>query len=117
MLLIRFIVILLIPLILQGCVDVAVTGAQAAYNHDRIQKTLGDHYISTQAYRKLYRDTDEFDDTSVAVSTFHRTVLLTGQVSSVKEGQKIAQIVKDIPDVEKVYNLTQVGIPISSIIQ
>jgi osmotically-inducible protein OsmY len=99
----------------QGCMDAAVTGVQVAYNHNNIKKTLNDQYITTQAYNKLYRDTKEFDDTNISIATFHREVLMIGQVPSAKKRLYAESLVKSIPDIKKVYNLTQVTTPTSGL--
>lgn len=100
-----------------GCVDAAMTGAQVAYNHDHIQKTLSDQYITTQANRKLFRDTYKFQDSNVSISTFHQEVLLTGQVKSSQQRQEITEIISHIPDVKKVYNFTQISRPVAGLTQ
>lgn len=101
----------------QGCVDAAVTGAQVALNHDHIQKTLNDQYITTQAYRKIYKDNDHFADANISIATFHQKVLLAGQVASPAEKKAAEQLIKDIPDVERVYNVTEVTPASSALIR
>lgn len=113
----KWILALLTISMLQGCMDAAVTGAQVAYNHNSIQKSLNDQYISTQAYNKLYKDSNEFSDSNISVSTFHQQVLLTGQVQTPKQREKATTIVKNIPDVKKVYNLTEIGTPASPLVR
>ncbi len=103
--------------LMQGCVDAAMTGAQVAYNHGHIQKTLSDSYITTQAYRKLYRDTDRFNNTNIAIATFHQEVLIAGQIPSKEKRNEVTAIIEKIPNVKKVYNLTQIAYPTSSLVR
>jgi osmotically-inducible protein OsmY len=115
--LIRIALITVLICWLQGCMDAAVTGVQVAYNHDHIQKTFNDQYITTQAYRKIYRDTDRFDDTNISIATFHREVLLTGQARSTKERREIQTLVEQIPDVKRTYNLIVLTTPSSALVR
>lgn len=100
---------------LSGCMNAAITGAQVAYSHDHLSKTFEDQYITTQANRKLFRDTHDFDDCSIAVATFHQTVLLTGQVSTPQKKATLSQLIQEIPDVQKVYNLTTISGPTAAL--
>lgn len=111
----RLILIIIAALTLQGCIDAAVTGAQVAYNHDHIKKSLDDQYITTQAYRKVLRDTHRFDDANISIATFNKDVLITGQIPSASEKEDVTKIVNEIPNVKKVYNLAQIGVPSSAI--
>lgn len=96
-----------------GCFNAAVTGAQAVYNHDSLQKTINDQYITMQAYDKLRRYLPEFQHSNISVSSFHEVVLLTGQTPSNTSRQQAEKIVKRIPDIEKIYNFIHVS-PIST---
>jgi hypothetical protein len=55
--------------ILQGCVNAAVTGAQAVYGRHGIQNSLSDQYIMMKAERTIYLDTNEFENTNVSVES------------------------------------------------
>lgn len=111
----RLCLIIIISFLLQSCMDAAVTGAQVAYNHDHIKKSFDDQYITTQAYRKLLRDTDRFDNANISVATFNKEVLITGQIPTAEEKEAVTTIVKSIPDIKKVYNLAEIGVPSSAI--
>ena len=103
--------IILSACLVQGCVDAAVTGAQVAYNHSSIQKSVSDQYISTQINRKLYADNRQFLDSNIDVATFNQEVLLTGQVATRAQRSLLENIAKATPDVTHVYNLTEVSPP------
>lgn len=100
-------------LFLQSCMDVAVSGAQAVYNRHNIQKNLSDQYISLQAYQALHVKNHHFDDANLSVSTFNGDVLLAGQTPEAWQQKKAERLLKKIPDVKKIYNLTSIGSPSS----
>lgn len=100
---------------MSGCVQVATTGAEVVYNRQSIQKSLTDHYLALKTYHALYLQTTEFRDTHVAISVYHRDVLLTGQTPKVWQKNKITKIVKNIPNVKTVYNLIHIQAPSSNL--
>jgi osmotically-inducible protein OsmY len=112
----KLFIFLFAALTLQGCVNAAITSASVVYDRKNIQRSLSDHNISIQAYRKIYKDTKKYKNTSVAISSFHRIVLMTGQIPDPAERTEIENIVKSIPDIEHVYNLTTISEPVSTLI-
>lgn len=100
---------------LQGCMNVATTGAQAVYNHHSIEKNLKDQYLTMQAYQALYVKTKQFKNTNIAISTYNQEMLLAGQVPSPWQKRSAEKIVKAIPDVEHVYNLLEIQSPSSTL--
>lgn len=107
--------LLFLMLLLQGCMNAAVTGAQAVYNRHHLKKNLDDQYITMQAYQAIYVNHQEYKETHVAIDTFNNQVLLTGQVSNEDQQKEIEALVKDIPGIEKVYNFTSLSGPSSSL--
>ncbi len=106
-----------ITLFLTGCVNVATTGAQAVYNHHSLQKTIGDQYITSQAYNDLYQRSIQFKETSISVSTLNGEVLLSGQVSTEWQKSKAEKIVRAIPGVDEVYNSISVEGQASALVE
>lgn len=102
-------------LCLQGCLNVATTGAEAVYNRHSIQKNLKDQYLTMQAYKALYYDTDQFQNTNITISTYNREMLLAGQVPYLWQKTRVREIIKKIPDVGTVYNLVAIQSPSSSL--
>jgi len=100
---------------LQGCVNATVSSAQAVYNRQNIQKTMNDQYITMQASHTLYDDTDRFKHTNISIATFNRVVLLTGQVPEPWQRAAVGKIVKNIPNVEEIYNQLTIAQPSSSL--
>jgi len=94
---------------------VALTGAKTVYDRHNIQKSLDDKYTTFLAYRTIYSDTDKYQGTSVTVSTYQNTVLITGQVPDKTQQQEITNIVKDISGDRKVYNFTEELAPSSAL--
>lgn len=108
---IKIFLIVFVVCILQGCIDAAVTGAQIAYNHDHLQKSFSDQSITTQAYRMVNKDKAKFDDSNIAITTFHKNLLITGQIPSRDKKNQVSELMENIPDVNKFYNLTEVTTP------
>lgn len=109
------ILILAFSLCLQGCMNVATSGAEAVYNRHSIEKNLKDQYLTMQAYKALYYDTDQFKNTNIIISTYNREMLLAGQVPYVWQKTRAKEIIKKIPDVGSVYNLVAIQSPSSQL--
>ncbi|MDX1901463.1 MAG: BON domain-containing protein [Gammaproteobacteria bacterium] len=113
---VRWISFILCILLLNGCMSVATTSAQAVYNRRNLQNTLDDNYISMRSERAIYLDTKAFEDTHVAVSAFNGTVLLTGQTPTTEQRQQIEAIVRKIADnPPEFYNQITISSPTSAI--
>ncbi|MDR3478550.1 MAG: BON domain-containing protein [Gammaproteobacteria bacterium] len=93
---------------ISGCMNVAVTGAQATYNRYNLSNSLRDQYITMVADRKIHWYTPDFKDSNISVSTLNCVVVITGEVASPALRKELTDIVKKIPDVDKVYNLTTI---------
>src|SRR3990167_110253 len=91
-------------LLLQSCMNVATTGAQAIYNRHSLEKNLSDQYITMQAYQALYHKSDQFNNTNISIATFNGEVLLAGQAPTSWQKFKAGKMVKSIPNVKDVYN-------------
>jgi len=99
----------------QGCVNVATTGAQAIYNRHDIEKNLKDQYLTLQAYQTLFVKTDQFKNTNISISTYNKEILLAGQVPERWQKIKIENMLKNIPDILRIYNLIQIQSPSSAL--
>lgn len=102
-------------LVLSACADVAVSGAQAVYNHHSIQRNLSDQYITVQAYKKFDKNHALLKDANVSVATFNGEVLLSGQVPEKWQRDKIKDLVLEIPNIEEVHNLITLSNPSSTL--
>lgn len=100
---------------LQGCVNVATTGAQAVYNRHSLEKNFSDQYTTMRAFQALNYKTDEFKDCNISITTYNKEVLLAGQAPSEWQKLKAAQIVKSIPNIDEVHNLIKISSPSSTL--
>jgi osmotically-inducible protein OsmY len=99
----------------QGCTSVITGSAQAAYSHKDIQDSLQDHLLAVRVDRAVHWYSDKYKASNVSVSVFNNIVVLTGQVPTTALRAELTHLVKKIPDIDKVYNLTSVSNPVSSI--
>jgi osmotically-inducible protein OsmY len=106
---------LLMPLFLSACANVAMSGASAVYNRQSLQKSINDQYTTMSAYKALNIDDKRFKDANISIATFNGEVLLAGQVPSAWQRNQAERIVKRIPDVKHVYNLVTVASPSSTL--
>ena|SRR3990167_2198915 len=100
---------------LQGCLNAAMTGAQAFYNRHSIQQNLDDQYITMQVYQALKMNSDRFKDANISIATYNNEVLLAGQVPHVWQKMEAKRIIKHIPDVEHVYDSIAIASPSSTL--
>lgn len=103
---------------LQSCtpLGVATTGIQAVYDHHNLQKKFNDNCITMQAYNKIYRETNNYQDANISIATFNREVLLTGNITNNVQKKEIEQKIASIEGVEKVYNRISISPPTSTLI-
>lgn len=101
---------------LNSCADVAVTGAQVAYNHKNIQSSINDHYITMRASQAINNmDKPTFADANIAVSTVNGEVLMTGEAPKAWQKEEAERLVSNIPGVKKVYNAVRLSSPSSAL--
>ena len=102
---------------LPGCTSVITSGAQAAYGHHDIQNTVQDNMLAVHVDREVHWYTNKYKESNVAVSVFNNRVVLTGQVPSQELHDELTPLVKKVPGVTEVYNLTAISNPVSSLTQ
>lgn len=93
---------------LSGCMNVAMTSAQAVYGNHGISNSLGDQNITILTSRAIYWNTTDFKGQHIGISTFNRIVVLTGQLPSKELHDKLTEVVDKVPGIKKAYNLTEV---------
>lgn len=98
----------LLSILSSGCTSVAMTGAQIAYNHHQIENNLQDQYMTFQGYQQLKKEGNRLEGTSISVATLDGEVLLTGQAITGWQRNRIEDIIKNVPSVQKVHNFIQV---------
>lgn len=111
----RIVIVLIMTGTMAACTDVAVSGAQAAYNHKSIEKKINDQYISMQATHQLNRP--RFSDTNIDIATLNGEVLMAGQVPEAWQKEEAEQRIKGIDGVTHVYNMLTVSSPTSALVR
>jgi osmotically-inducible protein OsmY len=109
----RFPLLLVLPLLavsLQGCIEMAVVGAGAAAYSAADRRTSGvqvdDEGIELRATNRV---SERFGDkVHVNISSFNRSVLLTGEVPDAKSRDEIEKLVQAVPGQRGVTNDLQV---------
>lgn len=107
------VIILLACLLLQACVGAAVSGANAAYNHNAIEKKFSDYSIAIQANHVLEADPYLEQNARISAAVFHRLILLVGQVPNESLRQRAIADVQQVPGAIRIYNFISVEEPIS----
>jgi osmotically-inducible protein OsmY len=110
---VRFL-ILVLPLLaalLQGCVEMAVVGTGAAILGYQDRRTAGtiveDEGIELRASNRV---SERFSDkVHINITSYNRSVLLTGEVPDAKVKAEIEKIVQAVPSVRSVTNDLQVA--------
>lgn len=108
------IIIIFSCLLLQGCVNAAITSANAVYNHNNLQKTASDYYITLRANEALSSDPQIKHQANISATSFNHVILLTGQAPTPELRADAADIVRTIPYVLRVFNAVTVMQPISA---
>jgi len=110
----RSFLLLLLPLLavsLQGCVEMAAVGAGAAVFGYEDRRTTGtmveDEGIELRATNRV---SERFGDrVHVNITSFNRSVLVTGEVPNANTRSEIEKIVQGVPSVRSITNELQVA--------
>ena len=102
-------------LMLTGCMNATVTGAQAAYGRHSLQNSINDQCVNLRADHAIHWDTDHFKDMNISVATFNNIVLITGQVPNQTLHDELTKRVKDVARIDEIYNQTTIGTSASTI--
>ena len=108
-------VLMIAMFMLQGCFNIATSGASAVYNRHGLQRNFKDQVTTLRANQALNVKTSEFSNTNISVATLGGEVLLAGQVPAQWQKEKAGEIVKNLPNVKTVYNLITVASPSSTL--
>jgi osmotically-inducible protein OsmY len=115
----NLIIIFLLAFSLQGCIFVAGAAAGAAgiavvYDHRKLEKILQDQKITNSIIDKIKKNPTS-DDTHIDVTCFNQVVLLTGQTPTAALKQKIENLARSVPNINKLYNVISIKGPTSSL--
>ena len=105
-------IIILLCFMISGCIGAAVTGAGLVYDHNNVSRKATDFYLDGIINNTIKNDS-EFNNSRVAVTVFHRIVLLTGQVPTEKLRKKAVTLIQSIPNIRRIYNSITISKPIS----
>lgn len=100
-------------MLLNGCVSVALTGANAVYDRNNLEKTASDYYLTLSIKHNIDDSSQISGPRSIDVTTFHRVVLLSGQVPNLITQQTAVNIAKNTPNVIRVFNALTIQPPLS----
>ena len=100
-------------LTLCGCMSTTLNSANAVYNHSNIEKIVRNNVIAMRAYKILYQNTDHLAPSHINVTSVDNNILLTGQTLTSVNRDRIAQLMKEIPHVNSIYNQIEIAEPIS----
>lgn len=103
---------------IQGCFFAGAAAGAAAvvvvYDHRKLENILTDNQITHAAFQKINEDPN-LKGSHIEVSCFNRTVLLTGQTPTPELRQEAEDIVRSVPNVDRIFNQISIRAPTSNI--
>ncbi len=110
----------IITFVLQGCVGAAfvagvATGGVVVYDRRDIKTIVTDEKISHDTSIQLGKNAEIAENAHIVVATFNRLVLLVGQAPSMELREEALDIVKQVPNVKRIYNEITITAPTSSL--
>lgn len=100
--------------LLVGCVSTAFSGANVVYKHKSLQDNMSDYSIPIKAWNTLKNEYPNTALKNLHIDSFHRIVLLTGQVPNDELRNQIEASIKSIPNIARIYNATTVSGPLTA---
>ena len=108
---------LVASLLIQGCAPLvlggAAVGAAAIYDRRDYTTVIDDQEIELKAMAALGKDPQLKGRARIAVTSYNRTVLLTGQADDEAAASRAARLVSNLPKVERVVDEVTLGPRIS----
>lgn len=108
---------MLMASMLSGCAAALVAGGAGAADSATDRRTLGsqldDNNVEIKAALAISEDKSLSDRSRVSVTSYNGNVLLVGQTPTDDLRSRAENNVKNLPGVNKVYNLIRIGNPIS----
>lgn len=93
----------------------ALSGAQAVYNHKSIENSISDTVIAFKANHVINHP--RFKETNISIAVLNKEVLLSGEVNEPWQKERAAALIANIDGVEHVYNYLAISAPASSLSQ
>lgn len=114
----KILAILILLVVLAGCWPTAfLAGAAGAgaiiYDNRSMEVMIDDRNITHQAQLQIDADDMLKDNTHISVATFNHIVLLVGQVATKEQKDRAEGIIKNVPEVKRIYNQITIEPPIS----
>ena len=78
--LIRVLVLFVMAFAVAACTNVAISGAQAVYNHKSLENSVNDQVIAFKANHVINHP--RFEGTNISIAVLNREVLLSGEVNN-----------------------------------
>jgi len=118
MLKLKFILLVLLPLLLlQGCATAVVTGAATGVSlaHDRRSTgaVIDDQGIEFKSSAALYKNKEIYDQSHINITSYNGVVLITGETPTETLKQQISAEIKAINKVKRIYNEVVIAAPSS----
>lgn len=112
---IRFFVLLMLVVTVTACTNMAITGAQAVYNHKALENSVNDQLIAFKANHVINHP--RFKGTNISIAVLNNEVLLSGEVYEDQQKQRAGDLIQQIDGVKHVYNFIALGGRASSLSQ
>lgn len=90
----------------------AFTGAGMVYDHNELSRKATDFYLKSQVANSITND-PAFKTSRIAVTVFHRVVLITGQVPKEALREKAILLAQTVPNIYRIYNGLTIQNPVS----
>ena len=105
----RALALLFLVFNLSGCVIGAfVVGAAAGgaiiYDKRSVKEQLSDRKISELSEQRIDKDKELAEKSHISIATFHRVVLMVGQVQTPELKDRAYEIVSGVPGVKRIFN-------------
>ncbi|MCU7938154.1 MAG: BON domain-containing protein [gamma proteobacterium symbiont of Bathyaustriella thionipta] len=109
--------IISVAYLLNGCTTAVIGGAVAGTSVALDNRTTGD-YVEDQNIKSkfaylYYQDDELSDQTHINVTSYNRQILITGEVLTEQQKQKLSDIASQIKNVRKYFNEVTIGKPSS----
>jgi osmotically-inducible protein OsmY len=110
----RIIMLCLVAYCLNGCVGVflagAATGGLAVYDRRNLETLSTDQHIRYRVLKRISEDA-AMKKTHITAASFHKMLLLTGQVPTSAERIRAEHIARTVPHIKELYNEITISSP------
>ncbi|WP_144393707.1 BON domain-containing protein [Pleionea sediminis] len=112
----KYLLITTLTIAITGCETIGQKGSSSNDLKQRdIATVIDDKGIELEAAQLIFKNDELWKNSEIDVTSFNKTILLTGQAPTRTLKEKAYQIVSKISGVKKVYNEIRVAAPTSSL--